>query len=143
MNKFSGWRAGRMDAVSYDGDGDGPYKQVYVDNPNGRFHLGERLPDVVCKAFGVQGADCRDVALMCAAGPDLLEALRLYDVWHNMPVDRGGKSGPKGKAYAAFVAAKDAAMAKAVRVVADDEDDDDTDPNRTDLYTENGGEAGA
>jgi len=95
--KFSGWRAGRMDAVSYDGDGDGPYKQVYVDNPNGR----------------MQGADCREVALVAAAGPDAMHALHLFDVWNAMPADRGGNAGRKGRAYAAFIAAKDAALKKA------------------------------
>lgn len=48
-----------------------------------------------------------------AAAPDLLEALRLYDVWQATPTDRGGKDGTKGRAFAAFIAAKDAALAKA------------------------------
>jgi len=60
------WRPGRLDALSYDGDGDGPYKQVYVDNPEGKIHMGERLPDVVVKAYDSLGADCRDNAVFVA-----------------------------------------------------------------------------
>ena len=57
------WRAGRNDTVSYHCDGrNGPYKNVYVDDPNGKMHMGERLPAVVCEAFDALGADCRDNA---------------------------------------------------------------------------------
>lgn len=52
-------------------------------------------------------------ARLIAAAPDLLEALRLYDVCDAMPSDRGGKDGPRGRAYQAFVSAKKAALAKA------------------------------
>jgi hypothetical protein len=60
------WRAGMSDMLSYDGDGDGPYKQVYVDNPDGRVHMGERLPDVVAKMYDALGADCRNNAEFAA-----------------------------------------------------------------------------
>ena len=53
------WRAGRPDMLSYDGDGYGPYKQVYMDNPRGRMHLGERLPDVVARG---EGKNCVAIA---------------------------------------------------------------------------------
>lgn len=53
------------------------------------------------------------LALKMAAAPDLLEALRLYEVYDAMPSDRGGRNGPRGKAYQAFVDAKNAALAKA------------------------------
>lgn len=39
-----------------------------------------------------------------------VEALRLYEAFKAMAADRGDKNGPKGRAYAAFVAAKDAAL---------------------------------
>lgn len=52
------WHAGRMDTVSYDGDGTGPYKNVYHDNPKGKMHLGERLPDTVARGEG-DADECR------------------------------------------------------------------------------------
>lgn len=42
-----------------------------------------------------------------------LEALRLYDIYDKMPSDRGGKNGPRGRAYQAFVDAKEAALSPA------------------------------
>lgn len=36
-----------------------------------------------------------------------VEALRLHIVYEALPSDRGGKNGPKGKAWAAFIAARD------------------------------------
>jgi hypothetical protein len=39
-----------------------------------------------------------------------LEALKLFQAYEAMSVDRGGKDGPKGRAYSAFVAAKDVAL---------------------------------
>lgn len=69
------WRAGRTDAVSYHaGDGAGPFKNVYVDDPGGRVHMGNRLPAVVAEVYGPLGADCRANALLIAAAPDLLAA---------------------------------------------------------------------
>ena len=52
-------------------------------------------------------------ARLIAAAPELLEALKLYDAYRALPTDRGGASGAKHQAYAAFIAAKDAAIAKA------------------------------
>jgi hypothetical protein len=40
----------------------------------------------------------------------LREALELHRTWEALPTDRGGKYGPKGRAYAAFIAARDAAL---------------------------------
>jgi hypothetical protein len=40
----------------------------------------------------------------------LEEALRLCDAWLVLPLDRGGKCGPKGRAFDAFLTAKDAAL---------------------------------
>lgn len=57
--------------------------------------------------------DGRPISPLFSASPELLAALELYDKWDKMPADRGGKDGPNGKAYAAFVSAKDAAIAKA------------------------------
>lgn len=39
-----------------------------------------------------------------------LEALKLFETYEAMSADRGGKDGPKGRAYSAFVVAKDAAL---------------------------------
>ena len=38
------------------------------------------------------------------------KALSLYDAWHNMPADRGGKNGPKGRAHHKFGEAKQDAL---------------------------------
>lgn len=40
-----------------------------------------------------------------------IEALLLFDAYHSMPVDRGGSTGPRGKAWQAFLAAKAEALA--------------------------------
>lgn len=40
-----------------------------------------------------------------------VEALRLYDEYAEMKVDRGGKNGPRGRAFAAFIAVKNEALA--------------------------------
>jgi len=62
------WRAGRPDMVSYHGGtGDGPFKNVYVDDPDGAFHLGERVPATVCEAREALGCDCRNNAAFIAA----------------------------------------------------------------------------
>ena len=73
------WFAGRMDTVSYHGDGGGPHKDVYVNDPNGEFHLGTRLPAVVAVCYGALGSDCRANARLIAAAPDLLAACMLWD----------------------------------------------------------------
>lgn len=39
-----------------------------------------------------------------------LKALRLFDTYERMPADRGGKNGPRGRAWQAFVEAKDAVL---------------------------------
>lgn len=69
------WRPGRNDTLSYHWDGSGPYKAVYVDDPNGEFHMGQRLPAVVAECYGPLGADPREIAALIAAAPDLLAAL--------------------------------------------------------------------
>lgn len=58
------WSEGRHDATSYDGDGYGPYKNVYVDDPNGKMHLGERLPKIVARG---EGEECIENATFIAA----------------------------------------------------------------------------
>lgn len=42
-----------------------------------------------------------------------LAALRLHVIYEALPADRGGRNGRKGKAWAAFIEARDAALAKA------------------------------
>jgi hypothetical protein len=73
------WRAGRMDTVSYHAGGGEAFKKVYVDDPNGEFHLGERLPATVAEVYGPLGADCRANAALVAAAPELLAACELWD----------------------------------------------------------------
>lgn len=38
------------------------------------------------------------------------EALKLHVEYESIPPDRGGKNGPKGRAWAAFISARDAAL---------------------------------
>lgn len=54
--------AGRMDTVSYHGDGIGPYKAIYVDDPDGTMHLGSRLPATLAEVQEALGRDCREWA---------------------------------------------------------------------------------
>jgi hypothetical protein len=71
------WYAGRMDAVSYHAEDveSGPYKNIYVNDPNGKMHLGDRLPAVVCEVFGALGADCRTNAAYIVRAVNSHEAL--------------------------------------------------------------------
>jgi hypothetical protein len=76
------WIAGRGDMLSYHEGGGGPFKNVYVDDPNGKIHMGERLPAVVCEAQEALGVDCRDnAAFIAAARTDLPAAIRLAAHW--------------------------------------------------------------
>ena len=50
-------------------------------------------------------------AHLIAAAPAMLEAIKLHVAYEALPQDRGGKNGPKGKAWAAFIAARDAVLA--------------------------------
>lgn len=70
---------------------------------------------VVTRMEGKQEEDVQGLATanLIAAAPDLCAALLLHRTYEAMPTDRGGPNGPKGKAYTAFVAARDAALAKA------------------------------
>lgn len=69
------WRAGRSDTVSYHGNGDGPYKNVYVDNPNGEMHLGHRLPDIVAEARGTEETCRANAEWIAAANPAAVREL--------------------------------------------------------------------
>jgi hypothetical protein len=74
------WMAGRNDTLSYHAEGGGPYKNVYADDPDGKFHMGERLPAIVCEVFDAVGADCRHnaeyLAAACNAVPSLIQRLQ-------------------------------------------------------------------
>lgn len=48
------------------------------------------------------------------AGPDLLAALQLHIEYESIPADRGGENGRKGRAWKAFIEARDNAVAKAM-----------------------------
>ncbi len=77
------WRSGRSDMTSYDADGRGPYKQVYVDDPHGEMHMGNRLPAVVARGeAGLTGQErCVEnaqlIAALVNAAPRLIAAARL------------------------------------------------------------------
>lgn len=67
------WRAGRSDMVSYDaGSDDGPYKNVYVDDPRGGTHRGEPLPFTVAR--GEQNNDTANGETECIANAQLIAA---------------------------------------------------------------------
>jgi len=59
------------------------------------------------------GDDAEAAACLIAAAPNLLEALQLHVAYEAIPTDRGGSQGPKGKAWTAYVEARDAAIKKA------------------------------
>jgi hypothetical protein len=50
---------------------------------------------------------------LIAAAPAMLETVKLHVAYEALPQDRGGRNGPKGKAWAAFIAARDAVLATA------------------------------
>jgi hypothetical protein len=52
---------------------------------------------------------------------DALAALKLHVAYEAVPADRGGKRGPKGKAWAAWIAARDAAIRDAMPVASVEE----------------------
>ena len=52
-------------------------------------------------------------ARLMAAAPDFYRAAMLRREYEAMPADRGGVNGPKGRARAAWLAAEEAAIAKA------------------------------
>lgn len=58
------------------------------------------------------GAELIRALLESNAEGAALKALRLHVEYEALPQDRGGNNGPKGKAWAAFVAARDAALGK-------------------------------
>jgi hypothetical protein len=68
------WSAGRMDAVSYSGNGEGPFKNVYNDDPREGFHLGELVPYVVARGEGDED-ECRSNAALIAAARNALPRL--------------------------------------------------------------------
>jgi hypothetical protein len=45
-----------------------------------------------------------------ASAATMRQTLRLHVAYEAIPADRGGKNGPKGRAWAAFIAARDAAL---------------------------------
>lgn len=51
-----------------------------------------------------------DCERLRAENARLREALKLHVEYGAVPRDRGGKSGPKGRAWAAFIEARDAAL---------------------------------
>lgn len=72
------WRSGRSDMQSFDGDSGFPFTNIYFDDPNGKFHLGERLPGLVGRA---EGKNNKANACLMAAAPELLVATKdAYDL---------------------------------------------------------------
>lgn len=67
------WRAGRMDMVSYEAHGGPPFKNLYVDDPDGEMHLGHRLPRTIARA---EGDNClADAAMIATFDPPTLTKL--------------------------------------------------------------------
>ncbi|MBX3580832.1 MAG: hypothetical protein KF810_02910 [Rhizobiaceae bacterium] len=53
------------------------------------------------------------ITVTCTIRPPLSpaeRALLLFEAWEAMPADRGGKNGPRGRAWQAFVGAKNVAL---------------------------------
>jgi hypothetical protein len=65
-------RTGREDMQSFDAYTGEPFTNLYADDPNGKVHLGERLPETVATAFG---AENKPRAALIAALVNALPAL--------------------------------------------------------------------
>lgn len=56
-------------------------------------------------------ADIERIKALEAERDRLLDVLKLHVAYEAVPRDRGGRDGPKGRAWAKFIAARDAALA--------------------------------
>lgn len=106
-----GWNACRRQVflLSEHEQDEGPYSKLDTEWADGYRHMAKSFG----KAFSAFGPDECDYLIADAANAapsKAIEALRLYEAWEAIPADRGGKNGPKGRAYAAFLAAKDEAL---------------------------------
>lgn len=70
------WHAGRPDMLSYDGDGTGPWKQIYWDDPDAGMHLGQQLPGIVGRMSNRPISDAQAVAFFRTATPRLAEEVK-------------------------------------------------------------------
>lgn len=79
----------------------------------------DKRPIVICGVHrigsngGAEHGDPLANAYLIAAAKDMQAALQLHVAYEKIPADRGGHGGPKGKAWVAFVEARDAALARA------------------------------
>ena len=71
---------------------------------------GETAHNQICQA---DKANAELIVRACNAFDAMIEALELHVAYEKIPADRGGTNGTKGRAWAAFIAARDAAIAKA------------------------------
>jgi hypothetical protein len=71
------WRAGRSDMTSYDADGSGPFKNVYVDGTERHHVTGELLPDVVARGESERcHANAQLIAALVNAWPAVSKRMR-------------------------------------------------------------------
>jgi hypothetical protein len=87
------WKAGRADMISYAADGGSAFKNVYADDPNGRWHMGSLLPAVVARGEeGLEGeAKCIENAQLIAAARNAIPALRAaFSTLHDRKRSRRG-----------------------------------------------------
>ena len=71
-----------------------------MSDPSGRGLLADDSPSSIVQQMP-------DPARIAEAA---IEALKLHVEYESIPADRGGKNGPKGRAWAAFISARNAAL---------------------------------
>jgi hypothetical protein len=90
-------------------------RQTVADNTDENLRLrgGPEEPWAPEEISALQELLARTGARLAAAEADadrLAEALRAYGEYHAMPSDRGGKNGPKGKAFTRFATLREPAL---------------------------------
>ncbi len=114
------------DAAVVSGHTPGPWHigngDIFADG-DARSDFDDRIICAIGKSGGFRSAEYATIpahrpegianARLIAAAPDLLEALLLHEAYLNLPQDRGGPTGKKGRAHQAWLDAKAKAIAKA------------------------------
>lgn len=62
---------------------------------------------------GFEEETAKSIVAQLDIANEAIDVLKLYEDWQQLPVDRGGKNGAKGKAFTAFDEARKKVMAKA------------------------------
>lgn len=65
------WKPGRSDMQSYDGETGEPFTNVYADDPNGKWHMGSRLPLVIARVLDESGRNKADADFIARARQDI------------------------------------------------------------------------